>query len=140
MFNAIKFVQAGSVSRPSDAGFKVRSDGGLSLVSGNESIRQALTLLLATTPGERVMRPQYGSDLSSLVFAANDETTAGLAIHYVRQAVEKWEPRIEVLAVDAGTEADQPGNMLFIYLDYRVIASRHVDRIEFTVDLGGATT
>ena len=41
------------------------------------------------------MRPGYGCHLFRLAFAPNDDTTAGLAIHYVRQALERWEPRIE---------------------------------------------
>ena len=69
------------------------------------SVRQAILLLLSTRPGERVMRPTYGCDLHRLVFSPNDDTTAGLAIHYVRQALERWEPRIEVIRLDAGREA-----------------------------------
>ena len=68
------------------------------MVEDDASIRQSLLLLLSTSPGERVMRPDYGCSLRRLVFAPNDDTTAGLAIHYVRQAVERWEPRVEILA------------------------------------------
>ena len=61
----------------------VTAAGRLAMVHGDESIRQAIILLLGTTPGERLMRPDYGSHLHRLLFAANDQTTAGLAIHYV---------------------------------------------------------
>ena len=44
------------------------------------------------------MRPDYGCELHRLVFSPNDDTTAGLAIHYVRRALERWEPRVEVLS------------------------------------------
>jgi len=46
--------------------------------------------------GERVLRPEYGCDLHRLVFSPNDATTAGLAVHYVRAALLRWEPRIEI--------------------------------------------
>jgi len=85
----------------SSGGLQVTPRGRIEMVEGDESIRQSLLLLLSTSPGERVMRPDYGCSLRHLVFGPNDDTTAGLAIHYVRRAVERWEPRVEVLTVDA---------------------------------------
>ena len=79
--------------------------GSLSMVDGDAAVRQALLLLLATTPGERLMRPQYGCHLNRLLFAPNDHTTAGLAVHYVRQAVQRWEPRAEIVSLDAAAGA-----------------------------------
>ncbi|NUT32202.1 MAG: GPW/gp25 family protein [Hamadaea sp.] len=124
------------------AGFDAAVTGGLSLTStgavamtdGDETVRQALFLLLSTTPGERVMRPGYGSRLHRLVFAPNDDTTAGLAIHYVEQALARWEPRVEVLDVDAAADPDAPWRLL-IRLDYRVKASLTQATMTFSVDL-----
>jgi len=72
---------------PGASGLQLSPRGALALVEDEEAVRQALLLLLTTTPGERVMRPDYGCELARLVFAPNDDTTAGLAIHYVRRAV-----------------------------------------------------
>src|SRR5512133_2865749 len=83
-------------------GLGISARGGLDMVDGSDSVRQSLMLLLLTIPGERVMRPEYGCHLHRLVFAPNDDTTAGLAIFYVRQALERWEPRIEITLLDAG--------------------------------------
>ena len=79
----------------------VQPTGSIAMVEEDDAIRQALLLLISTRPGERVMRPAYGCDLERLIFSPNDDTTAGLAMHYVRQAVERWEPRVEILGVDA---------------------------------------
>ena len=54
------------------------------------------------------MRPTYGCYLRRLLFAPNDDTTAGLAIHYVRSAIERWEPRIDILALDATRHPERP--------------------------------
>src|SRR5262245_50578818 len=105
---------------PTDApiGLVIDPAGGIDTVADDEAIRQSLLLLISTRPGERVMRPEYGCDLHRLVFSPNDDTTAGLAIHYVRQAIERWEPRVEVTRLDARRSADEsrPGN-LEIYLE-----------------------
>jgi phage baseplate assembly protein W len=118
------------------AGLTVTATGSLGLVEGDAAVRQAILLLLSTIPGERVMRPRYGSELHRLVFAPNDQTTAGLAIHYVRQALQRWEPRVEVTHLDAGPHPDWP-DQLVISLEYRVRATRTTDALNLAVDLGG---
>jgi len=117
-------------------GLQVTPRGRIEMVEGDASIHQSLLLLLSTSPGERVMRPDYGCSLRRLVFGPNDDTTAGLAIHYVRRAVERWEPRVEVLAVDAGRDAVNP-ERLVIALDYRVRATRRADTLVYPFDLAG---
>ena len=65
------------------------------------------------------MRPDFGCGLDELVFAMNDSATLGLAEFEVREALLRWEPRIEVLAVKASTMgAHQEG--ILIKVDYRV--------------------
>lgn len=115
-------------------GLQVTSRGRIDMVEGDASVRQALLLLLSTSPGERVMRPDYGCNLRRLAFAPNDETTAGLAIHYVRQAVERWEPRVEIMALDAGHDPVSPERILIV-LDYRVRATRRLDTIAYPINL-----
>jgi phage baseplate assembly protein W len=115
-------------------GLVIDPSGAIDTVVDDEAIRQSLLLLISTRPGERVMRPEYGCDLSRLVFSPNDDTTAGLAIHFVRQAVERWEPRVEVLRVDANRHA-QETTRLEIVLDYRVRATLRGDRIVVGIDL-----
>lgn len=118
------------------AGLRVSPSGGISMVQEEASVRQAILLLLSTVPGERVMRPDYGCELHRLVFAPNDDTTAGLAIHYVRRALERWEPRIDILHLDANRGPEEPFR-LDISLEYRVRATQRTDRLLFGLDLAG---
>ncbi|MEV0272958.1 GPW/gp25 family protein [Hamadaea sp. NPDC050747] len=130
---AIRFLGAGFDAAVT-GGLGLTSAGTLAMTDGDESVRQALFLLLSTTPGERLMRPGYGSRLHRLLFAPNDDTTAGLAIHYVRQAIARWEPRVDVIDVDAHPDPDAPWRLL-IRLDYRVKASLSPGVLAFSVDL-----
>ena len=116
------------------AGLQVTPRGRLELTAGDATIRQALLLLLSTSPGERVMRPTYGCHLRRLVFAPNDDTTAGLAIHYVRQAIERWEPRIDLLSLDATHDPEDPERLL-IQLEYRVRHTRRTEHLIHAIDL-----
>jgi phage baseplate assembly protein W len=117
-------------------GLRLSPRGRIAMIEGNAAVRQAIQMLLSTAPGERVMRPGYGCDLQRLIFAPNDETTAGLAIHYVRQAIERWEPRVEILSLDAGRNLEWP-ELLDIQLEYRVRETQQVEQLEVALNLAG---
>jgi Bacteriophage baseplate protein W len=110
--------------------------GRVEMVDGDDSVRQAIFLLLSTTPGERVMRPEYGCELRRVLFSPNDDSTAGLAIHYVRQAIERWEPRVDIVRLDAGANRDR-SEQLDIALEYRVRSTLHVEELRYSVNLQG---
>ena len=116
------------------AGLSIDATGRLDRVHDDDAVRQSLLLLLSTRPGERVMRPDYGCALASLLFATNDDTTAGLAIHYVRRAVERFEPRAEIVSVDAGPAPERP-DLLDVVLEYRPRAGGPTEQITVTVPL-----
>lgn len=120
-------------------GLTTTAAGRIALTDAGGAVRQALLLLLSTAPGERVMRPEYGCPLHRLVFQPLDDTTAGLAIHYVEQAVRRWEPRVELVAVDAYPSPRHPAQLV-VSLQYMVRSSRRQDRLELAVPLepGGA--
>jgi phage baseplate assembly protein W len=115
----------------------VTAAGTIAMVSGDRAVRQAILMLLTTIPGERVMRPDYGCPLNRLAFAVNDATTAGLAIHYVRTALDLWEPRIDIVRLDAGSRSGEAGSdpYLVIALDYVVRATNTRDSIEMALNL-----
>jgi uncharacterized protein len=102
------------------------SNGALELHSADQKIRESIWLILATAPGERLMRPDFGCGIHDLLFAANSVQTRSLTVQRVRDALTRWEPRIDVLGVDA-TVPQEPGNalqdqrnVLLISIDYRV--------------------
>lgn len=100
--------------------FPVHQDGKhrVSISPGERSIQEAIWIILATAPGERVMRPDFGCGLHHLVFAVNEAATLGQVKQEVRDALLRWEPRIEVLNVD--TEVRGRGEVLLINIHYRV--------------------
>jgi phage baseplate assembly protein W len=121
-----------------EAGLRLTARRAIAMIEDDQAVRQSILLLLSTVPGERVMRPDYGCSLNQLIFSPNDDTTAGLAIHFVRQALERWEPRAEILQLEA--EANEAaGEILEIRLEYRVRATRKVSTLVLPLNLAGAT-
>ena len=115
-------------------GLHVSPTGGVAMTEDDAAIRQAVLLLLSTRPGERVMRPDYGCNLHRILFWPNDNTTAGLAMHYVRQAIERWEPRVQITRLDATRNESDPSR-LDIHLEYRLRATQRTDELRISVAL-----
>ena len=135
-YRAWRFVHPDLDAAVDNSGLQLSPRGNVAMISEEGSVRQAILLLLSTAPGERVMRPAYGCELNKLVFAPNDDTTAGLAIHYVRQALERWERRIRIRQLDANRHPNDPA-ILEILLEYVVIATRQTGQITVPVSLTG---
>jgi phage baseplate assembly protein W len=93
--------------------------GALQRAAYEESVREAILIILRTARGERVMRPDFGCGLEELVFAVNDSATLGLAEFEVREALRQWEPRIEILDVTA-TVMGPHASGIRISIDYLV--------------------
>jgi phage baseplate assembly protein W len=104
--------------------FPLRADqrGALALTGGVEDIEQAIALILGTAPGERPMRPAFGCAVHDVVFDTIDAAIIGKVQTAVFEALERWEPRIEVTAVDVET-ADADAGRLLVELTYRVRAT-----------------
>ncbi len=137
-YKSVAFIHPDFDASAGMPGLRLTPSGSLATVTDAASVRQALLLLLSTRPGERVNRPTYGCHLFRLVFAPADDTTAGLAIHYVARAVEQWERRITVLSLDASRSPDEP-EVLEVRLKYRVRTTQLEDEITIAlpVESGG---
>ena len=101
----------------------VNKQGGMALTSSYSEIEQAIQIILMTTPGQRLMRSTFGSRLSELVFAPNNNQTAVLAQRYVEEALGMWEPRINVLDVDAYPDPER-NHCLNIVIQYKIKATQ----------------
>lgn len=99
--------------------FPLRTDatGSIALVTGEREIEESIRLILATSPGERPMRPEFGCSVHDYVFAPADAATAGDIAYSVRVALERWEPRIELAAVVVRFDAIDDG-ALYIDIAY----------------------
>jgi phage baseplate assembly protein W len=93
--------------------------GRLELIGGEVKIRQSLWLVLKTTPGSRLMRPDFGCGLDELVLSANTASLRGLVAERVREAVLRFEPRIDLVGVRIESDADAR-NRLLIEISYRI--------------------
>jgi hypothetical protein len=98
---------------------RIGPDGRIALTSREEEIAESIRLILGTSPGERPMRPDFGCPIHEHLFAPADATTTGLIAFEVRNALRRWEPRVEVVDVTVEPAEEQP-SLLYIDITYTI--------------------
>ncbi len=113
--------------------------GRLNWTDGNDKIRQSIWIILSTAPGERVMLPEFGCGINELVFEANTASLRGLVQARVRDALVRWEPRIDI--IDVRVEVPPQGrNHLLIRVDYRLRSNNAFYNLVYPFFLNEGTT
>lgn len=95
---------------------KIDLQGGVSLSGNEQKIREAILIILKTELGERRYRADFGCRLSELTFAPLNSQTLFLMRLYVQEALETWEPRIDLEEVV--TEPDPILGKVDIIINY----------------------
>jgi len=114
---------------------QVTPGGKIAQARYEQRIEEALYLILSTAKGERVMLPEFGCGIHDLVFAPNNATTLTVVVHTVREALVTYEPRIDVLDVNAETAPEEP-NLLLIRINYRIRANNALSNLVYPFYIG----
>lgn len=93
---------------------------GVDMVSDHQDIEQSLEILLSTRLGERIMRPDYGCDLTDMIFEPLNTSVRTYIENVVETAILYHEPRIEMLNLQMAEDIESEGKVL-ILLEYRII-------------------
>ena len=99
-------------------------------VEYEEDIRQSILIILETSPGDRVMRPNFGCGIHDLVFTALDSTVVQQIRSTVAEALRRCEARIDVLTINVDEAATEEGKLL-VELEYRVRKTNQVGNLVF---------
>jgi phage baseplate assembly protein W len=63
----------------------------------DELIQDSLIQLVLTRNGERIMRPDVGTNALTFVFENNDEVLSNLLRSEIQGVVAKYEPRVQII-------------------------------------------
>lgn len=102
--------------------------GLLATQGGLNQIKSDLLVLLMTNPGERVMLPEFGTPLRTLMFEPNDAVIIQQARQIIIDSVSRWEPRITVSDISVsllpssqmvtGDDAESASHVLFVSISF----------------------
>lgn len=108
VYNGIKFpFQKGGTSFPAAA-------------TDDELIKDSLLQLILTVTGERIMRPDFGTNVTALIFENNTDVLGNLLRAEVQGVVARYEPRVQVIDI----VVSQRNAELIMTIAYVVLATR----------------
>jgi phage baseplate assembly protein W len=99
--------------------FQLAQDGGVGVLTNTlAQSGQHVEALVATGPGERVVLGGYGVAAARSVFAPSDRIVAQMLQNDVAQAMQTWEPAINVISVNAVAQVGNPANSATITVNW----------------------
>ena len=116
---------------------RVGADGRFVWSDGEGNIRESITVVLKTEPGERVGVPDFGAGLGRFLFEPNTPATHARVRDAIQRALARWERRVQVEAVEVGVDPADAGAALAT-ITYRLVATSARERISLNVPLAAA--
>lgn len=109
----------------------------LSEASGIDKIRMSISQILGTDRESRIMRRDFGSLLRKLVFMPIDPNLELLVSHYIRDAIEKYEKRIEVGDTRISLDQKDRGRLL-IEITFKIRQTQEVGNLVYPFYTSGS--
>jgi phage baseplate assembly protein W len=79
-------------------------------------VRQSIGQILDTEPGERIMLPAFGCGLRRYLMEPNTLTTRSAMERDIEDALNRWEPRIQLTNV--AVTPDKDPSLVWIEISY----------------------
>jgi phage baseplate assembly protein W len=117
---------------------QVTPGGKMAQAKFEQRIEESVYLILSTARGERLMLPDFGCGIHELVFAPNNSMTRAIAVQSVREALVKYEPRIDVLDIIAEAAPEEP-NLLLFRINYQIRANNALGNLVYPFYLSEGT-
>lgn len=100
----------------------------LARTTNENSVYQALRNLIQTKPGERLFNPNFGCYLANLLFEHNIDENLATAERYIRDAIDSFEPRVQVISVSVTNDDARPHDV-YVNLNFRIINNEEPQNI-----------
>ena len=86
-------------------------------IKNENAIARSLRNIVFTTPGEKFFNESFGSKITESVFENIDEINAAVIADEIREAIDIYEPRVELDSVKAYPDFDNNGFDVIITYD-----------------------
>jgi len=108
--------------------------GGVAMSEYEQNIKENISVILGTKPGERQKLYEFGCGIHELMFAPATRVTAVMIAGKIKSSLARWEPRIEVTTVDAWP--DQAGTIK-VHVEYKIRTTLSEEELFLLLSTGG---
>lgn len=116
-----------------DFPYAFAGDGRTAVTGGTDHVRDLIEQVLFTSPGERVMRPDFGAGLLAMVFEPNSVVMADTAQFLLRSGLQR--DLGHLIAVDA-VSVENIDSALQVTVRYRILSTGAVEESAFALPRG----
>tara|TARA_B100001287_G_C22386743_1_gene391389 strand:- start:30 stop:431 length:402 start_codon:yes stop_codon:yes gene_type:complete len=93
--------------------------GDLIALKNENAIARAVRNIVSTTPGEKFFDPDFGSSVSEILFENVDDITAISIKDEIKNCLQNYEPRVEIIDVKVDPNFDE--NQFDVIITYRIV-------------------
>ena len=90
-------------------------------IKNENAIARSVKNIVFTLPGEKYFNPNFGSKISKVLFENIDDITASVIVDEIKESIRNYEPRVELLDVEAFPNFDN--NQFDVNITYEIIGS-----------------
>ena len=99
----------------------------------NEKVASQLLHLLFTPKGQKLRKPQYGTDLIQYIFEPNENIAWQSIKTEIKNSVNRWLPGVDLTNVEV--MASENGEQIFVRIDYSVRNGNYVYNNSIAVEI-----
>lgn len=104
------------------------------VVNDKDVIKHSILNLINTHKGSRVYDPDYGTNIHKLVYELNIKRTRNIAKTEIKHVIEKYEPRAELIEVNAFTGKNDKANEVTIVVVVKYIEYNETEEIKILLE------
>lgn len=119
-------------ARTPEWGYDSAAGGDILKKTDAAAVKQSIKNLILTNNFEKPYRPQFGANLSSMLFELADADTGDEILSMIKRSIERYEPRAKVLNIDV--YAGLSTNTISVNLEFRVVGTTFYDTLKLKVD------
>ena len=86
--------------------------GRFKMSSDDEDIKESIYIILMTRKGERLLMPNFGSNINDFVFEVVNETNLTLMENSIKNSIQTYEKRIRNLNVEISQDSQDSGRLI----------------------------
>jgi len=114
-----------------DLTFAKRPSGDIYKKKDAAAVKQSIKNLLLTDFYEKPFQPFFGANLRAMLFELADDDTEDEVKENIRTAINKYEPRAEILTISVNVLPDQ--NDMRVSVHFKIISTQ--ETVTFTTNL-----
>lgn len=118
-------------------GLNAQSSNDITVDYDYHAIKNSLTNIFSTRPGQKILNPAFGANLEQFLFDRVDNIRGKILGNTILENINSYEPRVSVQNVQVQPVPDK--NLYYVLLVYQILNIGVVDKLQLTFNSTGVS-